>query len=177
MNSCPARNRARGFTLLELLVTIAVAAILLAIAIPSYRGVVERNALVASVNDLVGDLNYARSQAVTRGTSVFLCKSSDQTSCTASGNWAQGWIVYAPDAGQDALGDPDQRLRVRGALTGEITITGNNKLATSASFDANGFTSTFGTLTAKADNTKQNTEIIINRTGRIRTEKTSQDKS
>ncbi|MES1930385.1 type-4 fimbrial pilin related signal peptide protein [Salinisphaera dokdonensis CL-ES53] len=170
-------QRARGFTLLELLVTIAVAAILLAIAIPSYRSVVQRNAMAATVNDLVGDLNYARSQAVTRGQRVYVCKSSGNSACNAGGDWSQGWLVYVPDP-DSTTPTRANTLRVRGALEGQITISGNNNVDSVAFFDPNGFAmGSIGTFTANADSTAQQTEIVISGTGRIRTEKTVETSS
>lgn len=166
-------RRARGFTLLELLVTIAVAAILLAIAIPSYRSVVQRNAMAATVNDLVGDLNFARNQAVTRGQRVYMCRSSGNATCAGSGDWSQGWIVYAPEPDSDTPA-PDNILRVRSALEGQIAISGNNNLQSRAFFDANGFAmGSIGTFTAVADSTPQHTQVVISGTGRIRTEQVS----
>ncbi|WP_324997127.1 GspH/FimT family pseudopilin [Salinisphaera sp.] len=162
---------ARGFTLLELMVTLAVAAVLLTIAIPSYRGLVQRNALTAQVNDLVGDLNYARSQAITRGKSVYLCTSADGNTCENRGNWSQGWIVYAPILSSNT--DPpaiDQVLRVHGALDGQIQITGNQNITHTAYFDANGFAmGSIGHFTAAAANAAD-VYIMISGSGRIRTD-------
>ena len=170
------KRTANGFTLLELLVTIAVAAILLAIAIPSYRSVVQRNAMAATVNDLVGDLNYARSQAVTRGRRVYVCKSSGNASCAGGGDWSQGWIVYAPEPDNDTP-KRDNILRVRSALEGQIVITGNNNVESRVFFDSNGFAmGSIGTLTATAESTTQNTEVVISSSGRVRTEKVTSER-
>jgi type IV fimbrial biogenesis protein FimT len=171
----------RGFTLLELLVAMAVAAVLVTVAIPSYRGLVSRNAMAAQVNDLVGDLQYARSQAVTRGQRVYLCKSSDQKTCLCkssnektcadAGDWSQGWIVFAPNPDDgNAAPTSDNLLRVHGALDDQIQITGNSHVDDKISFDANGFASNSnGTLTAKAPSAAD-TRIVIARSGRLRTE-------
>ncbi|MAS09307.1 GspH/FimT family pseudopilin [Salinisphaera sp.] len=167
----------RGFSLLELLVTIAVAAILLAVAIPSYRSVVQRNAMAATVNDLVGDLNYARSQAVTRGQRVFMCKSGGNSTCNADGDWSQGWLVYAPDPGTTTPTRANT-LRVRGALEGQITISGNNNITSEVFFDPNGFAmGSIGTFTAQGESVTRRTEVVISSTGRIRTEQTAKTES
>lgn len=170
-------RRLDGFTLLELMVTLAVAAILVTIAIPSYRGLVQRNTLTASVNDLVGDLNYARSEAVTRGQNVYLCKSKDEATCETDGDWSQGWIVFTPDADdKDAPPKVANLLRVRGPLDEQITIGDVSSSASRVSFDANGFAgsdkTSLGntTLTVKSPDVIKNTKIIIFTTGRIRTE-------
>lgn len=170
-------RRLDGFTLLELMVTLAVAAILVTIAIPSYRGLVQRNALTASVNDLVGDLNYARSEAVTRGQSVYLCQSSDQASCTGDSDWGKGWIVYAPDpnAAKPTPSD-DKVLRVRSGLDGGIKISGDGHTGDGTYFYATGFAGTNnGTFTVCGDDTSSaNKEIIIAKSGRIHTEESTE---
>lgn len=166
------RATVNGFTLLELLVTLAVAAVLLGIAIPSYRSMVQRNAMTASVNDLVGDLQYARSEAVTRGTRVFVCKSANQSSCATSGGWDQGWIVYSPDPNTSSTAATSGNLlRTRGVLDAQVKITGNSGVQNSVFFDANGFAlSSAGTFTATASTSARNTQVVVARTGRIRTD-------
>ncbi|ERJ17889.1 Pre-pilin like leader sequence protein [Salinisphaera shabanensis E1L3A] len=164
------RHSNRGFTLLELIVAMAVAAILLAIAIPSYRSVIQRNSMAATVNDLVGDLNFARSQAVTRGRQVYVCRSNGNNSCDGDGDWSDGWIIYAPDPGSESPND-DNVLRVHGAMTNQISIVGNNNITSRVFFDPNGFAmGSIGTFTATAHDSAQQTLVVIASTGRIRTE-------
>jgi len=83
----------RGFTLIELMVTIAVMAILLAVAIPSFNDVLLGNKLTAHANNLVASTFIARSEAIKRNVAVTLCASSDGANCATSGGWEQGWIV------------------------------------------------------------------------------------
>lgn len=105
-----------GFTLLELLVTMSVAAILLVIAAPAYRSFVQRNSMVAQVNDLVGALNYARSEVVSRGQRVYLCQSSDEAHCTDGDDWCNGWVVYSLNptgSGSSPTGDNIIRVSIK----------------------------------------------------------------
>ena len=156
----------RGFTLLELLVTIAVAAVLLAIAIPSYLGMVQRNTIAANANDLVGDFNYARSEAVARGRPVHVCQSNDQSSC-GNGNWDQGWIIFAPDAGSSAPTNANI-LRVHGQLDQTINVGYSRSAGTQVIFDANGFArSSNGTFDITSNDTTDRTQIRIATSGRI----------
>ncbi|MES1925394.1 GspH/FimT family protein [Salinisphaera sp. T31B1] len=171
-HDCVGAAASRGFTLLELLVALAVAAILLGIAIPSYRSMVQRNAMAASVNDLVGALNYARSQAVTRGRAVYVCPSVDQSSCSPNSGWGVGWIIYAPDPGSDTPTSVN-RVRVRGALDADVRISFNGN-GNRVIFDANGFAIlNAGTFIATAATSPQSTAVKLATTGRVATETTA----
>jgi type IV fimbrial biogenesis protein FimT len=90
-------NRLRlhhGFTLVELLIGIAILAILLALAAPSFTNVSLPSKLRAVSNSLIGATNLARSEAIKRDAPVRLCVSADGATCGA-GNWNQGWIVVS----------------------------------------------------------------------------------
>lgn len=161
--------RCNGFTLLELIVSLAVAAILLGIAIPSYRSVVQRNSVTAQVNDLVGDLNYARSEAVTRGQTVFVCSSGDHLHCADTGNWSQGWVIYAADDPSAADPTPTASNRIRVHEPTQKTLKLTTTVKAPLSFDANGFAGSGRTFEASANGTSKTTRITIAATGRIET--------
>lgn len=84
-------NRQAGFTLVELMVTVAIAAILLGVGVPSFRTLIENNRIAAASNDVVTALQYARSEAVKRGVFVDVCGTADQATCVAAG--ATGSLV------------------------------------------------------------------------------------
>jgi prepilin-type N-terminal cleavage/methylation domain-containing protein len=89
----------RGFTLIELIVVMAVAAILLGIAMPSFRSFVQNSRLATQANSLVYSLNLARSEAIKLDTQVEVCASSDGLTCNVGGTppgFAAGWIVCYP---------------------------------------------------------------------------------
>ena len=86
-------STARGFTLIELMVTIAIMAILLAIATPSFNDALLSNKLSSYANNLVGSAYASRSEAIKRNAVITLCVSSDGTTCANTGGWEQGWIV------------------------------------------------------------------------------------
>ncbi len=91
----PSDHTNRGFTMIELLVTISIAAIMLTIAIPSFQSFLLNSSLTGHTNDLVLALASARSEAVKRGVNVSVCASSDASTCT--GAWQNGWIVRSND--------------------------------------------------------------------------------
>ncbi len=98
------RYRQGGFTMIELMVTLAVAVILTAIALPNFRDFLRRNAVVSHANELIGDMSYARQMASTEMSIVSICASANSSSatptCVSSNNYAQGWIIYkAPSLG------------------------------------------------------------------------------
>lgn len=96
----PARGRSRGFTLLELMTTITIVAVLLAIGVPSLRGMIQRNRVSSASNDLAASIAYARTTAINRGQLVSMCPSADGNSCVSGGaEFDPGWIVYTYPAG------------------------------------------------------------------------------
>jgi type IV fimbrial biogenesis protein FimT len=84
--------RDRGFTLIEMMVAITVMVILSMIAVPSFRDASLSSQLRSSANDFIASANFARGEAIKRGTAVIMCVSVDGSTC-AAGGWEQGWIV------------------------------------------------------------------------------------
>lgn len=97
--------RARGFSLIELVMTVTVVGILLAIAAPSFRTFMQNSRLATQANTLVYALNLARSEAVRLDSTVEVCASSDGATCNG-GNWQSGWIVCYPAASCAVGGGP-----------------------------------------------------------------------
>ncbi len=82
----------RGFSVIELMVTLAIASILLGIGVPSFNNAILGSKLSAYANSLVASSFMARSEAIKRNTTVTMCVSTDGINCT-TGGWEQGWIV------------------------------------------------------------------------------------
>lgn len=95
-----------GFTLIELMVTLAVAAIVLGIAIPSFNQSMRNNSSSALGTELAGALNYARSESIKRAKRVSVCASSDGATCLAANNWKEGWLVFIDNAAADNTASP-----------------------------------------------------------------------
>jgi type IV fimbrial biogenesis protein FimT len=91
-------SRQSGVTLVELLVVIGIAAILTAIGVPSYRYVTTSNRMSAEINELMGDLQFARYEAIKEGLNVTACPAASATmatACDATTGWSEGWIVLS----------------------------------------------------------------------------------
>lgn len=90
-----------GFTLMELMITVLVAALLVGVAVPTFRQVIAGNRLVTQTNDLVGALTIARSEAITRNGTMTFCRAAaigDTTCANSAGNW--GFWIIRNGAGQ-----------------------------------------------------------------------------
>lgn len=117
----------RGFTLVELLVGLAVAAILLAMAIPGYAFLANASRLATTTNDLMTAVHLARSEAVKRGMRVTVCKSGGSaTACNGAADWQQGWIVFVDGGTRGAVDAGDVVLWVRDGGSPYATIASTN---------------------------------------------------
>lgn len=95
------RRYQSGFTIIELMVTLAVLAIVMAIAIPSFTGQIQRNSSLAIGEDFVTALNFARNEAIKRKVPISICPSNDDgTQCGTS--WSAGWMVFVDGAPSEA---------------------------------------------------------------------------
>jgi type IV fimbrial biogenesis protein FimT len=170
-------NRHRGFSLLELIVTVAVAAIVLTVGVAGFREMVRENRLRTYTNEFLTALSLARSEAIKRGVRVSLCKSADGANCTTVHGYEQGWIVFVdpgnPPGATTPIVDPGEAvIQVHGALAGDMRLTGNTPVRSYVSYTSEGFSRLLGggfqsgTLTLCA--APKARSIIINSMGRAR---------
>jgi len=158
--------RASGFTLLELLITMAIAAILLTLAVPSFQYVTNANRIAGEVNGLLGDLQFARAEAIKEGRTVNVCVSTNGTTCANSTNWQSGWIVVSAPT--------NTVLRVQNTFSSTDTFLASNNVSTIA-FNREGYAGGIpnGTLITLHDatNTSAWTRCLsINLSGEMATE-------
>ena len=142
-------RRHLGFTLHELMLTIAVLAIGLAIAVPQMRSVILNNRLVSQINTLNSALALARSEAVKQNTLTVVCVSEDGAECADDADWSDGWLVFVDRNGDLAYdegggdgcseGDTDDCLvAVEGPMTGENTLVGGAGVGAVIAFNGMG---------------------------------------
>ncbi len=166
----------RGFTLIELMVTIAVAAILIAVGIPSFSDFIKRGQITEQRDTLYASLMLARSEAVNRSHSMSLCVSSNQTSCDAVGggsvSWSSGWLVFV-DLDRDGAVDAGETVLkvVKPDFSGSL-VWDNGDVIT---YDSEGGADKTGTFTIceAGKDVSYARAIIISSSGRIRRDTTS----
>ncbi|MCG6866333.1 MAG: GspH/FimT family pseudopilin [Thiogranum sp.] len=102
-------NRENGFTLVELIVTLAIAAILMTVAVPSFMTTIKNNRLITDANRLVSSVGLARSEAIKQGRTATVCVSADQATCTGETDWTLGWMVWVDVNGNAAFDAGEER--------------------------------------------------------------------
>lgn len=122
----------RGFTIIELMMTLAVAAVILTLGVPSYQSFLRNARLIEQTNAIVVDLQLARSEALKRRQPIMLCRSANPTAGTPScggtdNDWSSGWLVFV-DANGDGSYSPadDSLLRAREATLNTVKIKANS---------------------------------------------------
>jgi type IV fimbrial biogenesis protein FimT len=98
------RTRTSGFTLVELMVTIAIVAILLALGLPSFQGSIRSNRIATANNEFLATLALARTEAIRSTSSAGVCAAdADGAACVDAGQWDDGWLVWTNDDDDDDL--------------------------------------------------------------------------
>jgi len=119
------KARVRGFTLIELMVTVTILAVLAMVAAPSFNDAILSNKLAAYANNFVASAQLARSEAIKRNATVGLCRSADGLSCAGSGTWQQGWIVFHDANSNGVVNTGETVLHVQQALSSDYHFTGD----------------------------------------------------
>lgn len=140
-------NRSKGFTLVELLTGVAVLAITLTLAGPSFVGMIKNNRISGASNDFVGALQLAKTESAARTRPVSICKSNDDaTGCVGGGDWQQGWLVFTDiDADGNYDDGEDTLIFIQEALHEQITFGGTAGVDTSVTFFPSGTSSVTST--------------------------------
>jgi type IV fimbrial biogenesis protein FimT len=133
------RKTQHGFTLIELVVTTTIIAILMSIGVPSFRYVTTNNRVSSEINGLLGDLQFARAEAIKRGLLVSVCASNDGKTCLGTATWSGGWVVFSDAGAVGSVDGTDQLLRVQKALSGGDTMVADTAGFSAITFNREGF--------------------------------------
>jgi type IV fimbrial biogenesis protein FimT len=169
----------KGFSLIELIVTLAVVSILVSIAAPSFMDVLRDNRTATDANKLIATIQLARSEAAKQGVPVTISNDGDDTGNTAN-QWEKGWIVFTDWNGNGVYDDnssaseceleKDCLLRTQSALANDLTLTTSGAFSESLTYNPSGFpvdlvTDSFSLCSKNGDTTNART-ITISNTGR-----------
>jgi type IV fimbrial biogenesis protein FimT len=138
------RRRPAGFTLIEMLVTLTVLGLLLAVAVPSFNNAILGNKLAGFANSFLASAQLARSEAIKRNAAMTMCRSADGTSCASSGGWQQGWIIFNDKDGNGSVGSDETRVHYQQALGTDFSFSGDTYTIV---FQGTGLSATSGSLT------------------------------
>ena len=171
-----------GLTLIELLTTITIVGLLAVVAIPGFKTMTSRNRMVANLNDLVADLQFARSEAIKRGRDIIVCPAnSGMQHCRVSNDWSGGWIVRDPGDSSVAPPVPSTILRIHEPLHSDDSMTETDRRSGDTAgrivFNRNGFSTNARTIQiCGPDNDASKARaIVISTTGHIYTGYDSDD--
>ena len=168
-----------GFTLVELIITLTIAGILIALAAPAMQTFVLDQRLTTQANDFIADLSLSRSEAIRRASNVVICRqggSVSSPSCSTTAAWGAGWVVFADADSNGALASNESVLRIRQSLDGNNTlnaISGTNSIV----FANTGLTTlSSGEIGMRFCDTRLGNNAVtvwVNFTGRARIDRTA----
>ena len=139
LNKFPKNSSGRGFSMIELVITIAIAAILLTLAIPSFTSFLNSNRVSGQANELLATFQTARLESIRRGRQVVVCGSSNANaatpSCSGTAAWG-GWISFI-DTDRDNVFDTGETL-LQGNLLSGVTATASSNINAFVTFQSDG---------------------------------------
>lgn len=164
------RSKHSGVSLPELLISLAVAAILIYVSVPSMKSLIVNNRITNVADELYGSLMLARSEAVKRQRTVSLCSTVDALTCDESNSgWHHGWLIFTDERDDGLLNDSDQLLRRVTEPSELISILWNRGY--SLRFNSRGQSSQAGTFRiCEQESDSDAKAIVISMSGRVRTE-------
>ena len=163
---------ARGFSLAELMVVLAIAAVLISVALPDIRSLIRRHQLDAAVTDLFNAVDLLRSEAIARGARVHMVPAQE-----GGASWRAGWVVFVDRDGDGRPGRGDDIIAMHGPVPDGVEVTSvftNQKVPYYVAYNGSGrscsdtssLAARWGTLSVKSGDDER--RIRINMLGRAR---------
>ncbi len=162
-----------GFTIIEMMLSIAVAAVILSIGVPSFQGLMERNQLTSGINQFISSMSLARSEAIKRNQRVSICPSADGELCAGT-EYENGWIIFVDrNSNGNRQTASEELVWVSGSLPGNLTLRGKGCCDDNIPYLASGeiFGIAGSVHLCKENDTNKSRKISINRFGRVRLDK------
>ena len=149
------RNKTWGLTLIELLITVVVLAILLTLVVPNIRDTIARNRIAGTANDIITAINLARNEAVSRSTTVSVCPTGNSDFSCSSGGWNGGWIVWQDTNGNLSIDSGEERIRSSTeGHEAQASISASGNLGDGIVFGADGTVRNLGATSESMEITK-----------------------
>ncbi len=176
---CGCRGNSAGYTLLEMLVTMLVIALLGTLVGPGFIDTINRNRQQSAVGNMFGMLSTARSEAVGQTVTVVACGSTDQATCN-SNNWENGWIIFADDGSGGGTEDDftlnggEPLIRVGHEAGGSLTVRTRNFTingvadAGKIAFNQDGFAESRGSIVVCDGDAAGAMALVLNLSGQAR---------
>lgn len=161
-------KKQKGFSLVELVITLAIVGILLASGMPSFNKMMQNNKITTLHNELLSSLSLTRNVAINGGTFATLCKSNQAANdCDTSASWEDGWIVF-PDRNNNGSVDAGETIiAVNNDLPNLISISfSRNRVTYGSQGYANGFNGVFTFCDDRGDESKKG--MVVSNNGHIR---------
>ena len=158
----------RGFTVIELMIAVAMIAALVVIGVPSFTSIINSNQSAAKSNAFLSVLKLARTEATKRRQSIIVCASENQTNCTATNSWSDGWIVFEDtDGGNDF--DAGETIIDTLSLPEDFTVTRASAGPDQIIFAATGLSNSTvaQTFTVCKANTSNGRVLTVERSGLV----------
>lgn len=163
-------NSNRGFTLIEMLICVAVIAILCGIAAPAFGKLIGRTHAQTARSQLMAAFNEARIAAVSHEMHVVVCPSEDQRTCSDTTQWQRGWIVFADTNHNREIDEGETPLSVGQALAAGVAVTGSSgrlRIDYQPDGSARGTNATL-TVCDRAGGAAEARTLVISQGGRVR---------
>jgi len=138
----PVLRQMRGFSLLELIITLLIISLLVSLAMPNFMSRIQDDRLTSQINEFAAALYLTRSEAIKRGVRVTMCKSADGLVCTTVGGWEQGWLIFEDNNSNATLDNIGDLIIKHEPLYQNLQLRGNTLVEDYISYTASGHVKT-----------------------------------